>query len=71
MLEARFLFGDVLHTNTAMKCLARKAGSIRTSFTDARLVEICKDLSMRLPGPQCVAAQKLQGQTSTVATACA
>ncbi len=47
MLGARFLFGDVLRTNTAMKWLARRAGfSIRTTFTDARLVEVDKDLSM-------------------------
>jgi len=43
---ARYLFGDVLRTNTAMKGLARKSGfSIRSPFTDARLVEIVKDLS--------------------------
>ncbi len=42
----RYLFGDVLRTNTAMKGLARKTGySIRSLFTDARLVEIVKDLS--------------------------
>jgi GNAT superfamily N-acetyltransferase len=47
MLGARYIFGDVLRTNTAMKCLARKAGfSIRSPFTDARLVEIVKDLSV-------------------------
>src|SRR5262249_10151700 len=35
---ARYLFGDVLRTNTAMKGLARRAGfSIRSPFTDARL----------------------------------
>ena len=43
---ARVLFGDVLCTNTAMKNLARKSGySMRSPFTDARLVEIVKDLS--------------------------
>jgi GNAT superfamily N-acetyltransferase len=43
---ARYLFGDVLRTNTAMKGLARKSGySLRSLFTDARLVEIVKDLS--------------------------
>jgi GNAT superfamily N-acetyltransferase len=52
---ARYLFGDVLRTNAAMKCLARKAGfSIRSPFTDARLVEVVKDLAVlqiRLPCP--------------------
>jgi GNAT superfamily N-acetyltransferase len=43
---ARYLFGDVLRTNTAMKGLARKSGfSICSPFTDARLVEIVKDLA--------------------------
>jgi acetyltransferase len=43
---ARYLFGDVLRANTAMKSLARKSGySIRSPFTDARLVEIVKELS--------------------------
>jgi GNAT superfamily N-acetyltransferase len=43
---ARYLFGDVLRTNTAMKSLARKSGySICSPFTDARLVEIVKELS--------------------------
>ena len=43
---ARSLFGDVLRTNTAMKGLARKSGySIRSPFTDARLVEVVKELS--------------------------
>lgn len=43
---ARYLFGDVLRSNTAMKSLARKSGySIRSPFTDARLVEIVKELS--------------------------
>jgi hypothetical protein len=42
----RYLFGDVLRTNTAMKGLARKSGySIGSPFTDARLIEIVKDLS--------------------------
>jgi GNAT superfamily N-acetyltransferase len=44
--EARYLFGDVLRTNTAMKGLARKSGySICSPFTDARLVEVVKELS--------------------------
>ena len=51
MLCAHALFGEVLRTNTAMKCLARKEGfSIRTPFTDARLVEVCKDMSTPLRG---------------------
>jgi len=54
MLGARYLFGDVLRTNTAMKCLARRAGfSIRSPFSDARLVEIVKDLSMPRPDLPC------------------
>jgi GNAT superfamily N-acetyltransferase len=45
MLGARHVFGEVLRTNTAMKGLASKAGfSVRSSFTDSRLVEIVKDL---------------------------
>jgi acetyltransferase len=44
---ARYLFGDVLRTNTAMKGLVRKAHfGIRSPFTDARLIEIVKDLSV-------------------------
>jgi hypothetical protein len=44
--EARYLFGDVLRTNTAMKGLARKSGySICSPFTDACLVEVVKELS--------------------------
>jgi len=54
MLGAGFLVGDVLRTNTAMKCLARKLGfSIASPFTDARLVEIVKDLSVLQSGPPC------------------
>jgi GNAT superfamily N-acetyltransferase len=65
------LFGDVLRSNTAMKCLARKAGfSIRTPFTDARLVEVTKDLSMRQSGSPCVAGKMLPGQTSAAGTIC-
>ena len=45
MLGARHMFGDVLRTNTAMRGLAGKAGfSVRSPFTDSRLVEIVKDL---------------------------
>ena len=54
MLGARYMFGDVLRTNTAMKCLACRAGFvIRSPFTDARLVEIVKDLSMPRSGLPC------------------
>jgi GNAT superfamily N-acetyltransferase len=45
---ARYLFGDVLHTNTAMKCFARKSGyALSNLASDARLVEIVKDLLPR------------------------
>jgi hypothetical protein len=44
----------VLRTNTAMKELARKAGfSIVSPFTDARLIEIVKDLSLTPPSSRC------------------
>jgi len=46
MLGARYLIGEVLRTNDAMKGLARTAGfAIRGPFKDARLIEIVKDLS--------------------------
>jgi GNAT superfamily N-acetyltransferase len=51
---ARYLYGDVLRTNIAMKNLARKAGfAVRSPFTDARLIEIGKDLSMTAPDLPC------------------
>jgi GNAT superfamily N-acetyltransferase len=51
---ARHLFGEVLRTNTAMKCFARKAGfSIRSPITDARLVEIVRDLAQADSGAPC------------------
>jgi GNAT superfamily N-acetyltransferase len=54
-LGARYLVGDVLRTNDAMKGLARKAGfAIRGPFRDARLIEIVKDLS----SPQTGAVQE-------------
>jgi GNAT superfamily N-acetyltransferase len=54
MRGARYLYGDVLRTNIAMKNLARKAGfSLRSPFTDARLIEISKDLSMSTPDLPC------------------
>ncbi len=54
LLGARHLFGDVLATNTAMKCLARKTGfSLRRPVTDARLIEIVKDLTLPQSGAPC------------------
>ena len=53
-LGARYLIGEVLRTNGAMKGLARKMGfEIRSPFTDALLVEIVKDLSMPQTGLPC------------------
>jgi GNAT superfamily N-acetyltransferase len=54
MHGARYLYGDVLRTNTPMKNLARKAGfALRSPFTDARLIEIGKDLSVTAPDQPC------------------
>jgi GNAT superfamily N-acetyltransferase len=54
VLGARYLIGEVLRTNDAMKGLARKAGfAIQGPFTDARLVEIVKDLSIPQTGLTC------------------
>lgn len=54
LIGARHLFGDVLRSNTAMKGLGRKAGfSLRSPVTDARLVEIVKDLTLPQSGPPC------------------
>jgi len=54
LLGARYLVGDVLRTNDAMKGLARKAGfAIRGPFKDARLIEIVKDLSSPPTGLPC------------------
>jgi len=54
LLGARYLFGDVLATNTAMKCLARRRGFLlRTPVTDARLIEIVKDLALPQTGAPC------------------
>ena len=51
---ARYLYGDVLRTNTPMKNFARKAGfALRSPFTDARLVEIGKDLAATAPDLPC------------------
>jgi acetyltransferase len=54
MLGARHAIGEILRTNEAMKGLAHKAGfAIRSSLTDARLVEIVKDLSTVRTGLLC------------------
>jgi len=54
LIGARHLFGDVLRSNTAMKGLARRIGfSLRSPVTDARLVEIVKDLTAPQSGPPC------------------
>jgi len=54
VLGARYLIGEVLRTNDAMKGLARKGGfAIQGPFTDARLVEIVKDLSIPQTGLPC------------------
>jgi GNAT superfamily N-acetyltransferase len=54
VLGARYLTGEVLRTNDAMKGLARKAGfAICGPFRDARLVEIIKDLSVPHDGLPC------------------
>jgi len=53
-LGARYLIGEVLRTNGAMKSLARKMGfEIRSPFTEARLVEIIKDLLIPQTGLPC------------------
>jgi acetyltransferase len=51
VLGARSLFGEVLRTNTVMTHLARF--SIRSPFTDARLIEVVNDLSMPQRGLPC------------------
>src|SRR5271165_3164651 len=54
MRGARHLYGDVLRANTPMKNLARKAGyALRSPFTDARLIEIGKDLAAPAPDLPC------------------
>jgi GNAT superfamily N-acetyltransferase len=54
MRGARHLYGDVLRANTPMKNLARKAGyASRSPFTDARLIEIGKDLAAAAPDLPC------------------
>jgi acetyltransferase len=54
LIGARYLFGDVLASNTAMKCLARRRGFLlRRPVTDARLIEIVKDMSLPQTGAPC------------------
>jgi GNAT superfamily N-acetyltransferase len=54
VLGARYLMGDVLRTNDAMKGLARKEGfTIRSPFTDARLVAFVKELLIPHTGLPC------------------
>jgi GNAT superfamily N-acetyltransferase len=54
MRGARYLYGDVLRANTPMKNLARKTGyALRSPFTDARLIEIGKDLAAPSPDLPC------------------
>jgi GNAT superfamily N-acetyltransferase len=54
MRGTRYLYGDVLRTNVPMKNFARKAGfALRSPFTDARLIEIGKDLSATAPDLPC------------------
>ena len=54
LLGARYLVGDVLRTNDAMKGLAGKTGfAIRGPSKDARLVDIVKDLSSPPTGLPC------------------
>jgi GNAT superfamily N-acetyltransferase len=54
LIGARHLFGDVLRTNDAMTCIARRRGFLlRSPITDARLAEIVKDLSLPHTGVPC------------------
>src|SRR5262249_39696660 len=54
LLGAGHLLGDGVRTNDAMKYLARERGfSLRSPVTDARLVEIVKDLSLPQAGVPC------------------
>ena len=54
-LGMRTLIGDVLHSNAAMRTLARKAGYATTGVPgDARLVRIVKDISDAWVGMPCV-----------------
>jgi GNAT superfamily N-acetyltransferase len=54
MTGVRHVIGEILRTNEAMRGLAHKAGfAIRSSLTDARLVEVVKDLSTLRTGLPC------------------
>lgn len=54
MIGVRHVIGEILRTNEAMRGLAHKAGfAIRSSLTDARLVEVVKDLSSLRTGLPC------------------
>jgi acetyltransferase len=54
MIGVRHVIGEILRTNEAMRGLAHKAGfAVRSSLTDARLVEVVKDLSSLRTGLQC------------------
>jgi acetyltransferase len=58
-LGMRALIGDVLHSNTAMRKLARKAGFALTGVPgDARLVRIVKDISAARVGMPCAQLTK-------------
>jgi GNAT superfamily N-acetyltransferase len=54
LFGARYLVGDVLRTNEAMKGLARKSGfAVSGACREARLIEIIKDLAVAQAGPPC------------------
>lgn len=63
-LRVRYLFGDVLRSNEAMKALARKLGFGMTApVGDARLVRITKDLALAgsvVPGHDLTAGDTAQ-----------
>jgi GNAT superfamily N-acetyltransferase len=74
LIGARHLFGDVLSTNDAMKCIARRRGFLlRSPVTDARLVEIVKDLSLQscfspsflITGPQRSSSPRTNARASS------